>query len=375
VPAHPLVVDLDQTLVKTDTLIELAVSVLSHQPSTLFLLPGWLLRGRDVLKANLAARATLDVANLPYNGALLAFLQAEHARGRRIILATAADERVARAVAAHVGLFDLVLASSDGVNLKGRHKLQRIREQVGDVFTYAGDARADVPIWMEARGAILVHVSPSVRQLLPATLAVEFDIPRPRRWYAALTAMRPAWWTTNLLVMAASLVTASPRPTPSLRGVLLLLLTVLACCLVASASYLVRDVIDAHADRRTPGDRRNAVAHGDLQAPDAMLLALLCGVTGLALGAMASLPTALTLLVYALLGTGYVAARRRSVRGDAFVTAALVVSRPVAGAFALGANVSVASTALLFGVLAVALGVSSLGPPRRWRARPARTLA
>ena len=54
---------------------------------------------------------TLDVAHLPYNRPLLDYLRDEHAAGRKLYLATGADRVLARNIAAHLGIFEDVMAS------------------------------------------------------------------------------------------------------------------------------------------------------------------------------------------------------------------------------------------------------------------------
>jgi phosphoserine phosphatase len=83
---------------------------------------GWLLQGRARLKEELAARASIDVATLPYRADVLDFLREERARGRRIVLTTASLITLAEAVARHLDLFDEVLATSREGNLKGEIK-------------------------------------------------------------------------------------------------------------------------------------------------------------------------------------------------------------------------------------------------------------
>ena len=115
---QPLVVDLDGSLVKTDTLVESLVAATAHPLKLLRALLA-LRRGKAALKAALAELAALDPALLPYDAELLEFLRAEQKAGRPLILATAADRRIAVAVAQHLDLFDAVLASDGVVNLSG----------------------------------------------------------------------------------------------------------------------------------------------------------------------------------------------------------------------------------------------------------------
>ena len=92
-PDVPLAVDLDGTLVRTDTLHESLLALFKHAPWLLLLLPWWVLKGKAFFKAEVARRVALDATRLPYNEELLAFLREEQARGRRLVLATAADRR------------------------------------------------------------------------------------------------------------------------------------------------------------------------------------------------------------------------------------------------------------------------------------------
>jgi hypothetical protein len=56
VTTAPLCVDLDGTLVLSDLLLESFVLLIKRNPFYLFLVPLWLLRGKSVLKAEIAAR-------------------------------------------------------------------------------------------------------------------------------------------------------------------------------------------------------------------------------------------------------------------------------------------------------------------------------
>jgi hypothetical protein len=120
-----LCVDLDGTLLATDSLHELLLALARERPLELVRLPLWLRGGRAVLKARLGARVRLDPALLPYRPAVLDALREARAQGRRCVLVTAADAGLARGVAEHVGLFDEVLGSDGRENLKGRRKAQR----------------------------------------------------------------------------------------------------------------------------------------------------------------------------------------------------------------------------------------------------------
>ena len=136
----PLVVDLDGTLTPTDTLVESLVKAVKQSPLNLLRLPFWLMKGRASFKDDVAAQAVIAAEHLPYCEPLLDYLREEKRKGRQIVLATAAHQSIAEGVAKHLGLFDQILATEAGHNLKGKAKLQAIQEKVGDTFVYAGDS-------------------------------------------------------------------------------------------------------------------------------------------------------------------------------------------------------------------------------------------
>lgn len=139
----PLVVDLDGTLTPTDTLIESLIKLIKQSPLKLLHLLLWLLKGRAAFKDELTSYTCIATEHLSYHESLLTYLVDEKGKGRRIILATAAHKSIAEGVSTHLGLFDDVLATDSGGNLKGKAKLEAIRKTVGEEFVYAGNSHAD----------------------------------------------------------------------------------------------------------------------------------------------------------------------------------------------------------------------------------------
>src|SRR5262249_45181560 len=92
----PLCVHLDGTLVKSDTLYDSLLVLLRTHPMRVFPLFARIFHGKAAFKAFVTDQVTLDDAHLPYNRMLLQYLQAEHARGRSLYLATGADVRLAQ---------------------------------------------------------------------------------------------------------------------------------------------------------------------------------------------------------------------------------------------------------------------------------------
>lgn len=161
--------DLDGTLVKSDTLVDSLLALLRTRPVLLVKLPGHLLQGKAAFKAFVTESVALDVAHLPYNRALLQFLHQEHARGRAIYLATGADVHLARRVADHLGIFADVLGSDGTTNLTGDHKLECLRSRLDSAaFDYVGNDTPDLPLLAQAAVAMVANPSLGLRMKLNA---------------------------------------------------------------------------------------------------------------------------------------------------------------------------------------------------------------
>ena len=73
----PLFVDLDGTLLKTDTLFEAVLILLKTNILRCLSLLLWLTKGRAYLKYELSKRVNMPVASLPINVAFLEYLRTQ----------------------------------------------------------------------------------------------------------------------------------------------------------------------------------------------------------------------------------------------------------------------------------------------------------
>jgi len=325
----PLFVDLDGTLILTDAFHESLVGCVSSSPSSLLKAPFWLAKGRAHFKAELAAAAGPDAKLLPYDKRLLAFLSAEKQNGRKIFLATAADERIARSVADVLGIFDGVVASDGERNLKGTTKLDAIRQLVGDNFSYAGNSRADLPIWQAATSAVIVNASQSIERRAKTSCRVERVFPRHGAgWRDVISVMRPRGWAKNLLVVVPLFAALKVPDAAALFGTLVAFATFCAC---ASAIYIVNDLLDLGAARAHPRDQHGALASGRLSIAEGFVLAATLAVAGLAGATVYSPPLGAVLVAYMIVAVAYNRKVGRHAVLDTLLLAALYVSRLAAG--------------------------------------------
>src|SRR4029078_6344984 len=87
--------------------------------------------GLGSFKAAVSDHVTLDAGSLPIDPAVMEAVKQTREEGRKVFLATAADRRVADAIAGAIGEFDGIFASENGVNLKGEAKAKCLLDAFG----------------------------------------------------------------------------------------------------------------------------------------------------------------------------------------------------------------------------------------------------
>jgi 4-hydroxybenzoate polyprenyltransferase/phosphoserine phosphatase len=330
----PLCIDLDGTLLNSDLLLEAAFAQLKQTPLAVLNWPRWLAAGKARLKAEIAARVELDIATLPYNRELLAFLREQKAQGRTLVLVTASHRRFADPIAAYLGLFDEVLATDGDRNLAGPHKAETLVERYGERgFDYAGNAAVDLAVWRHARRALVVNAKPRLADQARALCEVErVFAPDASAWRPWGRALRLHQWLKNVLIFVP-LVAGHVWNQPD--TLLLALLAFLSFGLCASSVYLLNDLLDLSADRRHPRKRRRPFAAGQLPIVQgvAAIPLLLIAAFGLSLSINPPWFSAV-LATYYLFTLAYSLRLKRTLMLDVVVLAGLYTLRIIAGAAA-----------------------------------------
>jgi len=346
-PAVPLCVDLDGTLVKSDTFHDALCVLVRTHPASLLRIPGWLISGGKArVKAEVAARAPLDASHLPYNHPILHFLAEQRRLGRPIYLATGADISLANRVAAHLGFFSGVFASNGAdtsaqsaasVNLTGSHKLAALQQRF-PAFDYIGNARPDLPALTHSRQAYVANPTLGLMLGLKARkvpIAQSFEDRRPFV-PVFLKAIRLHQWAKNVLLILPLLLSHNVN----LHTIIPALAAFLCFSFIASANYLVNDLLDIESDRRHLKKRFRPFAAGDLSvsgglAIAAVLIAASCAV-------LPRLPAVfgLWLLLYAVTTSTYSFYLKRIPLVDVLVLSGLYTLRMLAGGAATGTQIS-----------------------------------
>ena len=333
--SRPLCVDLDGTLLRSDLLAESIFALIKKNPLYLFALPFWLLSGKANFKRRVAERVSLDVEALPFSESFLRFLRGERAISRPLVLATGSNEKLAQAVADHLGVFERVLASTANVNLSGRAKRDKLVELYGDGgFDYAGSESADLPILAAAHSAILVNPTDRVQKRLERDFedVQVFDDRSGSRVLDYLFAVRAYQWLKNVVVFVP-LILAHRVSEAELVGQAVLSFVAFSLC--ASSVYVLNDLLDLSADRRHRSKRLRPFAAGLIPIRHGFLMAplLLCG----AFAVSWYLPIEFTAVLgfYYLVTVAYSLRFKNSAPADVLILAGLYTLRVIGGAAAI----------------------------------------
>lgn len=338
-PGVPLCVDLDGTLIHTDLLLETLLLLLKGNPFYLFVFPLWLIKGKAAFKAEIAKRVVLNPATLPYNREFVAWLQSQRNAGRQLWLCTAANYRLAEAVAGHLSIFSGVFASSDSHNLSGRSKAKQLVAKFRErAFDYCGNNRVDLAIWRVSRGAVIVNAGERLRRDAEAVSDIIGVFPKTAGfWRPMLKALRPHQWAKNLLVFVPLASAHKLGDTVALEQSLLAFLAFGFC---ASSVYVLNDMLDLEADRQHPRKRKRPFASGSLS--------LLAGFAMIPLLVLATVIAAVSLpglfwsvlAVYYASTVAYSFGLKRVVLVDIIALAGFYTLRIVGGAMAAGVALS-----------------------------------
>jgi 4-hydroxybenzoate polyprenyltransferase len=288
-------------------------------------------RGKACFKRAVAEAAALDLASLPLRPSVLAYVEVWRRNGRELALYSSADDSQVQALAAQIGLFDHAEGSDGVVNLAGPRKLEAIRARYGDRFAYAGDARVDLPIWRCAKAAVVVG-GRGLSRRVAALAPLEATFPASGGIKAWAKALRLHQWAKNLLLFVPVLLAGPLAGTGTYVTAGLGFLTF---GFLASAGYVINDLLDLDADRRHRSKRHRPFAAGELPITHGVAATglLLC----LAIAGCTFLPSAFGLMavVYFVGTLAYSLGLKRVPLLDVLVLAGLFTARVLAGAVLL----------------------------------------
>jgi 4-hydroxybenzoate polyprenyltransferase/phosphoserine phosphatase len=353
----PLCIDLDGTLIRSDTLVESLLLALKEAPWLAFAMPLWLAGGRAGFKARMAQQVRVDPDTLPYRHELVDWARLQ-ANERPVVLVTAAHRSIAEGVAAHLGFFNEVIATDGQTNLKGSRKADALLQRFGaGAFDYAGNDRPDLAVWKNARTAIVVGAGPALTQAARSVARVEHEFdPAPTALHRAkawIRALRLYQWVKNLLIFLAP---AASHTIFEPAVLMACLIAFLSFGLAASGVYLLNDLLDLASDRRHPRKRRRPFASGALPLWAGMAVAPVLLLASFVIAVTVNATFTAVLAAYVVITIAYSLWAKTKTFLDVATLASLYSVRVAAGAAAAGIGLSFWLLAVcVYGFLGLAL--------------------
>jgi 4-hydroxybenzoate polyprenyltransferase len=335
--ARPLCVDLDGTLIKSDSLFDAFCELVRRNPFGAWRVPLWMMGGRARMKIEIARRAPLEASRLPYNLQLLRYLQAQWREGRPLYLATGADAGIAERVAAHLGIFQGVLGTEGKINLTKSRKLARLKERFGE-FDYVGNSDADVVILAGSHEAMVANPTLGLRLALRMRHIPVSRVFIDRRpvGRTLVKAIRLHQWAKNVLLFVPLLLSHKLTAPSAVAAIA----AFFCFCFMASANYLVNDMLDIESDRRHRSKRLRPFAAGDLSVAGGIALSLALILASAALLPVLPRAFALWLGLYIVATLSYSLYLKRVAVVDVLLLSGLYTLRLLAGGAATGTEIS-----------------------------------
>jgi len=335
-----LCVDLDGTFFRTDTLHESLLKVFKTKPTALLRLPFWLARGKCFLKRALSRSISKDwdMSTLPRQPEVESLVAKAKSMGRTVELISATDHDLICDRRVFREMFNVVIGSSEGLNLKGETKAKFLSDRHPDGFAYVGNSAADLPVWRVATECFAVNISHSVRRRAAREGIALVELARRKPPLSALLkAMRLHQWLKNILVLVPLMLMA---PRAGTAEILTALAGFLLFGLLTSGTYIINDILDVESDRQHPRKMQRPVASGDLPFPFAAIAATLLIGAAMLCALFLSPLFALVLLVYLAITLSYSFLLKSIPLIDVLTIATLFTLRIVVGMVLLGQPLS-----------------------------------
>ena len=348
----PLVIDIDQSLLRTDMLLE-SFWIAVGKDAIGALKSAWAhFRDRARLKHEMAELSDLDVARLPVNNSVLELAQAAMAEGREVILASGSDQTLVRRLSERLGIDGDHIGSDSRVNLTGSAKRDALVDRYGeDGFDYVGDAKVDLKVWKSAASAYAVGPSAGVKRELEELRKPVHILPGGWRLADLIKAFRPHQWVKNVLLLLPFI--AAHRT--DLFGIGAIIASMIAFSFAASAIYIVNDLLDLDADRQHEKKQFRPFAAGTVPITVGMAASFMLGVLALGIALAVDWKMFGLVAVYMSLSLAYSVILKSLRWIDIWVLGTLYTLRVVAGAVAASVAASGWLIAFVFPVF-MALG-------------------
>lgn len=333
----PLCVDLDGSLIATDTLWEGLVALLMRKPLMIFQVVTWLLAGKAILKKNVAEHTDRTAEDWPVRDEVVEYINLAKSQGRKVYLVTGAAEKTAHSLSKHLGLFDGVYHSDDDFNLTSKRKRDKLVDVFGDGgFDYIGNSADDIAVFESARKGIVVAPDRAAKNWQKQNQSDVIET-KSSSIKTVLKTIRVHQWLKNVLIVVPLFLNHTVF---DVEAILAAVIAFFSFSFFASSVYIVNDLSDLKADRAHPKKQKRPLASGAISIPHAAMLWVALLSASVLLASLLPIGFFYVMVVYAAVTTAYTFVLKRKLLVDVFTLAGLYTIRIIAGAFATHSGLS-----------------------------------
>ena len=273
----PLIIDLDGTFSKSDTLAESIILFISKNIFNIFLIMKWLLKGKIYLKNQLIKQVQINPEDIPYNKDVQSFVLNERKKRNKIVLCSGSHKDQVKLIFEYFDYFDDYYGSNKDVNLVGKNKSNFLVENYGkNNFDYIGNSVDDLDVWKESRNIYLVNVSNRLKRKLFSLEKKIIEISNKEKFFDKVLiffkTLRVHQWVKNLLIFLPLFFS---QPYYQFNAVKSSILGFISFSLIASLIYIINDSVDLQNDRKNPSKKNRTIASGDISISNAFLIGVL----------------------------------------------------------------------------------------------------
>ena len=336
-----LIVDLDNSLIKSDYLLECFMNYFSKNifaPLISFFV--YLRGGKVGLKKFLHEQSDILIKNLPYNAEVIRFIydwKKQHPNAK-VYLISASYHDAVHDIAQFLNCFDGWFGTED-YNLKSEVKLKKIEELTHqETFTYIGDSVDDLVIWKNAEQCVLVNTSKRLTdKVLKINSLIEVIKDQDANVFKEiLKTIRVHQWAKNTLLFVPAVLAL----TTFFDSLVNLALGFIAFSFIASAFYILNDLFDIESDRNHHSKKNRSFASGSLSIFQGFGIFLCLILLAIQLASNLSQSFQICLLVYSISTFTYSKYLKKIPILDIFTLSFLFQWRVITGGVLAGISVS-----------------------------------
>ncbi len=345
--SKPLVIDIDDSLLRTDMLMESFLTALGKNAVETIKSTWEHIGDRARLKGEMTRLSDLDVSRLPVNEAVLALAKQAQAEGREVVLASGSNQLLVDKLAKRFELEGEHLGSDSKTNLTGRAKGEALVRKYGrGGFDYVGDASVDLKVWKRSDLAYVVAPSQRLRNSMESLGKTPVELAGGWKPIDLLKALRPHQWIKNILLLMPMIAAHQT----DILGFEIILAAMVAFSFAASSIYIVNDLLDLDSDRQHEKKFARPFAAGKVPIKVGAITSVVLGVLALTIAALIGWDMLGVISVYMVMSLAY-SVYLKSLRWiDIWVLALLYSLRVLAGGVAVDAPASGWLVAFVFTV-------------------------